>query len=121
MSPLYNVFQGTSSVCKRISTLQCIQGTLSMWRGISALQCIQGTTSEIFSKGVENGDLMGLEKVSLKCDSQGQAGTPTKAKLWGNTTLVCLMSTFIIELFGEDNRERERERESSQHAWGTWE
>ncbi len=79
-----------------------------MWRGISALQCIQGTTSEIFIKGVENGDfMMGLEKVSLKCNSQGQAGTPTKVKLWGNTTVVCLMSTFINELFGEDNRERD--------------
>lgn len=109
--------QGTSSVCKRISTLQCIQGTLSIWRGISALKCIQGTTSEIFSKGVENGDFMGLEKVSLKCGSQGQAGTPTKVKLWGNTTLVCLMSAFISELFGEDNRERE----TSQHPWSTWE
>ncbi len=90
--------QGTSSVCKRISTLQCIQGTLSIWRGISALQCIQGTTSEIFSKGVENGDFMGLEKVSLKCGSQGQAGTPTKVKLWGNTTLVCLMLTSLDDL-----------------------
>lgn len=117
MSPLYNVFREHQACVREFHLCNVFQGTLSMWRGISALQCIQGTTSEIFSKGVENGDFMGLEKVSLKCDSQGQAGTPTKVKLWGNTTLVCLMSTFINELFGEDNRERD----TSQHAWSTWE